>query len=374
MFSAAASSSRVVSLNDVVLPVHPLIFRVLFLSSHSCLVPVRVTFPPPDNLLPDPPGRSLLHISRVSDAILNGEWWFAGQMGYLDKPYEYHILDANISVHVKYGHLEFGIPSDDLMTLHVDTGIATGACMDIHDPTRSQRPMFGMHFDNANGLGTATYNPHQQAVAMQISEWHLNQTSIVLDYPPVFLPEEFISDMLKHVINVSTEAANGYLYDHPYVLPQGFQAKAPNPVVHLRHQAGCCNNIHGFVEITSSLPKSSTAPMTTSTTFTTNEAASWPDTQAPQLFEAVRDDVGGSIRLTVYQHASNVTSGTHGPRGASVKYVRSLPVHYPRTFPCFCANLFRSLSSPRVFLLGDRALTRIFCASWVLLARMQAAT
>jgi hypothetical protein len=69
-------------------------------------MPMRADFPPPDNTLPDPPGREMLHISRVSDAVLNGEWWYAGIMGFLDKPYQYQILDANISVRVKYDRLE----------------------------------------------------------------------------------------------------------------------------------------------------------------------------------------------------------------------------------------------------------------------------
>ena len=35
-------------------------------------MPMRANFPPPDNTLPDPPGREMLHISRISDAVLNG--------------------------------------------------------------------------------------------------------------------------------------------------------------------------------------------------------------------------------------------------------------------------------------------------------------
>jgi hypothetical protein len=232
-------------------------------------------------------------------------------------------------VHVKYGHLEFGIPSDDLMTLHVDSGLAEGTCSNIHDDTHTFRPMFGFHFNNANGLGTATYNPHKEAVAMKISEWHLDQTSIVLDYPPIFLPEEFITDTLKHVVNVTTEAANAFLYDHPYVLPQGFQAKAPNPDVHLRHQDGCCNNIHGFVEITSTVPAGCIMCPQASLTETPPVIQPPPSIQADALsapsarWDAQSaSDTGGSVWATVFEHPSDTVKGCHmqdvGAVGASL--------------------------------------------------------
>ncbi len=219
---------------------------------------------------------------------------------------------------MKYGHLEFGIPSDDLMTLHVDSGLAEGTCSNIHDDTHTFRPMFGFHFNNANGLGTATYNPHKEAVAMKISEWHLDQTSIVLDYPPIFLPEEFITDTLKHVVNVTTEAANAFLYDHPYVLPQGFQAKAPNPNVHLRHQDGCCNNIHGFVEITSTVPAgcimcpqaalTGTIPVVQSPPPSPADALSAP---SARLDTQTASDTGGSVWATLFEHPSDTIKGCH---------------------------------------------------------------
>jgi hypothetical protein len=279
-------------------------------------MPERITFAPPEHLLPDPPGEVILHIARVSDTILNGEWWFAGQMGYLDAVYTYQVLDANISVHVKYGNLEFGIPTDDLMTLHVDTGIVVGSCNNVDDEWTNNRPMFAFHFENANGLGTASYNAHQGAVAMKVTEWQLNQTSIILDYPPVFLPEEFISDMLRHIVNTSTDAANAFLYDHPYVLPPGFRAKVPNPYVHLRHQSGCCGNIHGYVEITSTVPAGSFNDISS----TRVRPLDPPRTMSiggvvvePVRLDATRatraDDTGGSLHATVYQH-SNVGQQT----------------------------------------------------------------
>jgi hypothetical protein len=40
--------------------------------------PDRAALRPPDDLPANPPGTKILHIARVSDAILNALWWFAG--------------------------------------------------------------------------------------------------------------------------------------------------------------------------------------------------------------------------------------------------------------------------------------------------------
>ncbi len=66
----------------------------------------------------------------------------------------------------------------------------------------------------------------------QVTDWELNTSSIVLDYPPVFLPEEFIDDMMKNAVESSTTAANAFLFAHPYYLPDGFKARVPDPTVH----------------------------------------------------------------------------------------------------------------------------------------------
>ena len=50
-------------------------------------MPGRAETAPPANIPADPPGGKVLHVARISDAILNGLWWFAGVKGYLDFPY-----------------------------------------------------------------------------------------------------------------------------------------------------------------------------------------------------------------------------------------------------------------------------------------------
>jgi hypothetical protein len=191
------------------------------------------------------------------------------------------------------------------MTLHSDSGFSRATCMDTNDPARVSKPLFGFAFQNANGIGTATYNPHQEAVAMQVTSWQLDQTSIVLEYPDVFLPKEFITDTLRQVVNASTVAANAYLYDHPYVLPPGFQAKVPNPYVHLRHQSGCCNNIHGLVEITSTIPRPAAAALNVG-----HDELVLPSAlsvkSSPHDF--AQQDISSAIRVTVYQDFFNTSN------------------------------------------------------------------
>jgi hypothetical protein len=176
----------------------------------------------------------------------------------------------------------------------------------------------------------------------QVTDWELDQTSIVLDYPPIFLPEEFITDMLRNAINASTDFANAFLFAHPYVLPEGFRARVPDPEIHLRHQDGCCDGIHGFVEITSQCACDPSIPHMPPCGGTTCAMAANPmneaRTRAPFFaFNTARttsqasvavDDTGGIIWATIFAPV-NRTNAAFASQGCRLDAVGDRSVTLP---------------------------------------------
>jgi hypothetical protein len=164
----------------------------------------------------------------------------------------FSVLDANFTVRVQWGNLQYGVPPNNVLHLHVDTGRVNATCYDVNNVARGSRHAFEFHFENINGHGGIDYDRDKGAIALKVTDWELNMSTIVLDYPPVFLPEEFIDDMMKNAVNSSTTAANAFLFSHPYYLPDGFKARVPDPIITIHHQdSSCCNNEHGYVEILS---------------------------------------------------------------------------------------------------------------------------
>ena len=158
-------------------------------------VPDRATTSPPINLPPNPVGGHTLHVSRISDAVINALWWFAGVEGYLNAPYLFSVLDTNITVHVFYNNLDYGVPKDGVLTMKLEMGQVNATCIDVNNVAAGNHSVFKFHFRNAGGHGNLTYQPIRRGLALQVEDWDLNVTDVFLDYPPVFLPAEFIADM-----------------------------------------------------------------------------------------------------------------------------------------------------------------------------------
>ena len=138
---------------------------------------------------------------------------------------------------MQYGDLQYGIPEDKILQLSLSSGRVSGSCSNINSNGTSV-PLFAFHFEDLSGHGGVSYNDDLGAVALKIDDWELNATTITLEYPTVFLPEVFIEDMMKSAINASTIGANIFLYSHPYMLPDGFKAKVPNPSIQVYNQPG----------------------------------------------------------------------------------------------------------------------------------------
>jgi hypothetical protein len=81
-----------------------------------------------------------------------------------------------ISLHAVFFFFADGIPTDDVMTLHLDTGRVNATCYDVNNVQAGSRPMFGFHFKNANGHGKIVYDNVKGAVALAITDWELQET------------------------------------------------------------------------------------------------------------------------------------------------------------------------------------------------------
>ncbi len=89
----------------------------------------RATLAPPDSLPPAAEVSQVLHVSRVSDSILNALWWFAGAAGYLNRPHVFSVLDANITVHVSFSNLQYQIPQVQHLILESTTHVRRVYCL-----------------------------------------------------------------------------------------------------------------------------------------------------------------------------------------------------------------------------------------------------
>ncbi len=78
------------------------------------------------------------------------------------------MLDANITVRVKWGNLQYGVPPNNILHLHVDTGRVNATCVDLNNLASGCRRAFEFHFENINGHGAVDYDFDKNALALMV--------------------------------------------------------------------------------------------------------------------------------------------------------------------------------------------------------------
>jgi hypothetical protein len=83
------------------------------------------------------------------------------------------VLDANITVRVKWGNLQYGVPPNNILHLHVDTGRVNATCVNLNNLAAGCRRAFEFHFENINGHGAVDYDFDKNALALMVhrDEW-----------------------------------------------------------------------------------------------------------------------------------------------------------------------------------------------------------
>jgi hypothetical protein len=162
------------------------------------------------------------------------------------------VLDANISFHVELTTPRFGIPLDNRMWIHVDIGNIIGVCT---TPGHGYgNTMIQAQFYNISGWAHMNYNgnPNNPGLIVVIDQWIMDTLNVTLIVPRLLWDKSMLNDWNRRGLNMSTDWWNAYSEAHPFVLPEPMRPLIPHPVVTIRHQPGCCESLHGYIEVVSS--------------------------------------------------------------------------------------------------------------------------
>ena len=212
---------------------------------HDTTFPDRFNLRPWDNYsFHVTPDQYITSEARISDEVLHAYLWAYQEAGFKSSYGSIKILDANITVNLTWNTLDFTIPDTDLMVVSMDFGTITGKC--------GQKILIEVKFSNLTGtaqLRTTVNSAGDTGIYLQVVAWYQHSLNITLIQPAIMLPESFIQDFVRSAMNSCINDINTLLSENILYLPSSIAPYAPNQQVEIINQPGCCNNRHGFLQL-----------------------------------------------------------------------------------------------------------------------------
>lgn len=203
----------------------------------------RIWPPTPSDLTPGE-FNFVLSEAHLSDDILHGLIWAIQLTHRNEARGSFVVLDANISALLTWHNMDFYINPYNLMIATVDSGVITGYC--------GANILFQVSFTNLTGSATlhTTLNKTtgQTGLMLEILEWYNNLTIDVIQ-PQIMLPQSVIDDLVHSALNSTIDDVNIYLAQNILWLPTSIAPYTPDAHAVIFHQDGCCDNKHGFFEL-----------------------------------------------------------------------------------------------------------------------------
>eukprot|EP01084_Bolivina_argentea_P019510 36266_1 len=194
----------------------------------------------------------LLNGLRVTSTLLTALVWAADTLGDLTPSYNFTALDATIIFNLTWSKPLLGVPVNGTMSIKMGYGIVNGTCYPTQTgpPEHNETVIISFYFTDLMGAGTVqlVYNQHNTSLAIQITELNTTKLHPILIKPKLPLPTHVIENMMVILVNKSIPLINAYLAEHAMVIPSGFSQWIPYPELTLKHQSGCCNGQHGYMQ------------------------------------------------------------------------------------------------------------------------------
>jgi hypothetical protein len=183
--------------------------------------------------------------ARVSDEVLHGLLWAYQLRGFRTASGNVTVLDANITIMLKWNNLDFSIGQDGMMVMGVDFGTVYGYC--------NTNTLLEIGFFNLSGsatlLSVVNETTKETGVYMQVLEWYQDSFNLTLVLPQVMLPTSVINDFARSALSSSINQVNSVLSSNVLWLPSSIAPYAPNAHIELINQPTCCNGTHGYFQI-----------------------------------------------------------------------------------------------------------------------------
>lgn len=216
------------------------------------------TYPPPTwtstldpGSLPNQRGRLILNSGiRFSSTMFKAILWAADVSGEFNHHHNASILDAALTTRIRFGNPLYSMTPQNVLSIGMDNGLINITCLNsIHQYTEA---VIVFSFSNITGTGGMSYsNIDKPIISLTVDKLNLEWSTMDLSVPPFPIPNSVKIDVMRQLMNKSTPLINEWLKGFPLVIPLDARPFLLQPTLQVKHQPGCCNEKHGYVELMS---------------------------------------------------------------------------------------------------------------------------
>jgi hypothetical protein len=250
-------------------------------------VTVPLDFPPsgPDAALP------MLTAVRMSAIVLSGLMWVADQSGATAYHSNGTILDASFNMTVSYSPPTTGIRSLNILNMTIASGLVDCRCWLTANATTypDAKPVMVISFENVLAIGTVLFtNDTFPGLIIRIDHIDTSQMTSAPILPPLPLPLDFQTDMVKLGVAGLQPVMNLYLQHNPFLLPSELLPFTSHPILTSVPLEAALPHGAGFIQILSVCSFEGQSQFDKCMYHSQT-----PDVMSPSVSVSVREDQGG---------------------------------------------------------------------------------
>ena len=185
---------------------------------------------------------------RWSSTLLEAFIWSAQTIGAFNTTYTTPFLDTKITFVSELTPPRIGINKDNYLTVDITCGRTYIECQSDNSSCVN---MLDVSYANLEGNGTIYATPDNIGVVIQVISFNISGNNIVLNWPPLPVPQNFIQAIENIAFEHLIPNMNSFLKNNPLTLPENIATLIPNPSLRLVNQPGCCNSQHGYLDFAS---------------------------------------------------------------------------------------------------------------------------
>jgi hypothetical protein len=213
-------------------------------------IAIPLDFPPngPDDTLP------MLTATRISAVVVSGLMWVADQSGATLFHTNGTILDASFNLTVSYTPPTTGVRSLNILNMTIDSGLFDCRCWLTANSTLfpEAKPVMVISFETVLAIGSVLYtNDTNPGLIIRIDHIDTSQMSSAPILPPLPLPLDFQTDMVKVGVAGLQPVMNLYLQHNPFILPPELLPFTAHPILTLNPLENLLPHGAGFIQILS---------------------------------------------------------------------------------------------------------------------------
>lgn len=182
---------------------------------------------------------------RMSSTLLEAFIWSAQTIGAFNTTFITPFLDTEITFKSELTPPFIGINSDNLLTTSIDSGRTYIECLSSNSSCVN---MIDVSYQNLEGNASVITTQNKIGVILQIVSFNISGNNVILNWPPLPVPSEFIKSIENMAFDHLIPSINSFLKKNYLSLPDNVVSLIPNPVLNLINQPLCCNGLHGYLD------------------------------------------------------------------------------------------------------------------------------